>query len=84
MQSGVADLQTAYETVIGELGLTQPEVQKTEKAEQETRVPIKQKKKAASGVKSTGTQVQRTEPQSMREELASNLQKMFPDGKVKF
>jgi len=72
VQQGL-DLQTAYETVKGELNMTAP----VEKQTSTQRVPIKQKKKAASGVKSTNSTVQRSEPMSMRDELSAGFDKLM-------
>lgn len=70
VQQGL-DLQSAYDAVKGELNLQAPQ-----KETSQQRVPIKQKKKAASGVKSTNSTVQRSEPQSIRDELAAGLDKL--------
>ena len=72
VQQGL-DLQSAYDAVKGELNMSAPVATQTSTQ----RVPIKQKKKAASGVKSTNSTVQRSEPMTTKDELAQNWDKFF-------
>jgi DNA-binding transcriptional MerR regulator len=77
------DLQSAYEAVKGELNLQTPPTEEKPEVTSQQRVPIKQKKKAASGVKSTNNTVQPKEPQTIRDELANLIDKAFPDGNIR-